>query len=64
MSHLFFQYSVIMLIMAGLKIWLAVVLFRNLNGLQNSVENWLSNAFADSNLRNAFNVMETSVSTY
>ncbi|XP_026332018.1 leukocyte surface antigen CD53-like [Hyposmocoma kahamanoa] len=42
---LLIMYAVCMLIMAGANIWLAVAIFNNLNGLMNTIEEWVDTAF-------------------
>lgn len=49
-------------ILAALKIWLSVVIFNGVNGIQGIVNEWLELAFNDNSLRNAFQLLEHSVS--
>lgn len=45
--NVYFQYAVCMFVLAGANIALAVVIFRNLNGLINTVEEWINTAFVE-----------------
>ncbi|XP_063365054.1 tetraspanin-9-like [Cydia amplana] len=55
---LLIMYSVCMMILAAVKIYLAVVIFRNLSDIYNVVEGWIRDAFDNTNLREAFHVVE------
>ncbi|XP_063384912.1 tetraspanin-9-like [Cydia fagiglandana] len=55
---LLIMYSVCMMILAAVKIYLAVVIFQNLSDIYNVVEGWIRDAFDNTNLREAFHVVE------
>ncbi|XP_061717755.1 tetraspanin-9-like [Cydia pomonella] len=55
---LLIMYSVCMMILAAVKIYLAVVIFQNLSDIYDVVEGWIRDAFNNPNLRDAFHVVE------
>ncbi|XP_047997762.1 leukocyte surface antigen CD53-like [Leguminivora glycinivorella] len=55
---LLIMYAVCMMILAAVKIYLAVVIFQNLSDIYNVVEGWIRDAFNNPNLREAFHVVE------
>ncbi|CAK1543286.1 unnamed protein product [Leptosia nina] len=56
---LLLMYSLFMLLLAGGKIYLTVLLLRNVNSVNELVEEWIGKAFNNSELRPTFHAIET-----